>query len=237
LRLLSQPALRRRRSRPSLRRRRRRPSPHRPSPAPLEEELRREHEEKARVANELEELRRDADNGAKGVAEKVQLLEREVDKSKESERKMLESLIYQTKQLEQTKISLEEAKLEIATLRQANKGLEEAAATRRGGVEQRSVRDLMFGGAEEEIRVLRGEVRAAMQGEERSRKADDLSIALCNVTMEAKQVKALLSEVQAELEGAGRARVPRLCARVRGGGQPGAPGEHQARGVAARHPR
>ena len=114
---------------------------------------------------------------------------------------MLESLIYQTKQLEQAKISLEEAKLEIAALRQANKGLE--AAARRGGAEQRSVKDLMFGGADEEIRVLRGELRAAMQGEERSRKAaDDLSVALADVTMEAKQVKVWLSEAQAELEAA-----------------------------------
>ncbi|CAN6269981.1 unnamed protein product [Urochloa humidicola] len=118
---------------------------------------------------------------------------------------MLESLIYQTKQLEQAKISLEEAKLEIATLQQANKGLEAAAARRGGGfTEQRSVRDLMFGGAEEEIRVLRGELRAAAQGEERSRKAaDDLAVALSDVTMEAKQVKVWLSEAQAELEAAG----------------------------------
>ncbi|RCV33885.1 hypothetical protein SETIT_7G118600v2 [Setaria italica] len=175
--------------------------------AQLEEELRREREEKARALTELEQLRSDGEGAAKGVAEKVQLLEREVDKSKESERKMLESLIYQTKQLEQTKISLEEAKLEIATLRQANKGLEAsaaAAASRRCGVaEQRSVRDLMFGGADEEIRVLRGELRTAMQGEERSRKAaDDLSVALSDVTMEAKQVKVWLSEAQAELEAA-----------------------------------
>ncbi|XP_066345210.1 uncharacterized protein [Miscanthus floridulus] len=174
--------------------------------AQLEEELRREREEKARAVRELEDLRRDGEDGARAVAEKVQLLEREVDKSKESERKMLESLIYQTKQLEQTKISLEEAKLEIATLQQANKSLEAASARRAGGmgVEQRtSVRDLMFGGADEEIRVLRGELRAAMQGEERSRKAlDDLSVALSDVTMEAKQVKAWLAEAQAELEAA-----------------------------------
>jgi hypothetical protein len=171
--------------------------------AQLEEELRREREEKVRALRELEEARRDGESGAKGAAEKVQLLEREVDKSKESERKMLESLIYQTKQLEQAKISLEEAKLEIAALRQANKGLE-AAARRGGAAEQRSVRDLMFGGADEEIRVLRSELRTAMQGEERSRKAaDDLSVALSDVTMEAKQVKVWLSEAQAELEAAG----------------------------------
>ncbi|PWZ45347.1 hypothetical protein Zm00014a_033513 [Zea mays] len=151
--------------------------------AQLEEELRREREEKARAVRELEELRRE-DGAAKGVAEKVQLLEREVDKSKESERKMLESLIYQTKQLEQTKISLEEARLEIATLQQANKTLEFASA-RRGGAEQ---------------------------PRSRSRKAlDDVSVALADVTMEAKQVKAWLSEAQAEVE-AGSAEVGRLRA-------------------------
>ncbi|CAN6235203.1 unnamed protein product [Urochloa humidicola] len=178
--------------------------------AQLEEELRREREDKARALAELERLRSDGESAAMGAAEKVQLLEREAGKSKESERKMLESLIYQTKQLEQAKISLEEAKLEIATLQQANKGLESAAAAgaRRGGgggfAEQRSVRDLMFGGADEEIRVLRGELRAAAQGEERSRKAaDDLAVALSDVTMEAKQVKVWLSEAQAELEAAG----------------------------------
>jgi hypothetical protein len=61
---------------------------------------------------ELEELRKDD-------MEKLHLLQREDDKSKESERNMLETLIYQTKQLEQTKKSLEEVKLEIATLRRA----------------------------------------------------------------------------------------------------------------------
>lgn len=168
----------------------------------LEEKLRREREEKARAVRELDELRRDGKKDAGGAAEKVQLLEREVERAKESERKMLESLIYQTKQLEQTKISLEEAKLEITTLQQSNRSLE-AAANRRGVVQQRSVKDLMFGGADEEIRVLRSELRTAMQGEEKSRKAlDDLSVALSDVTMEAKQVKLWLSEAQAELEAA-----------------------------------
>ncbi|KAF8714909.1 hypothetical protein HU200_027445 [Digitaria exilis] len=200
----------------------------------LEEELRREREEKAKATRELEEVRRDGESAAKAVAEKVQLLEREVDKSKESERKMLESLIYQTKQLEQTKISLEEAKLEIAALRQANKGLESAAARRGGGgggvQEQRSVRDLMFGGADEEIRVLRGELRTATQAEERSRKAaDDLSVALSDVTMEAKQVKLWLSEAQAELESA-NAEAERLRAAL-------AAAESRLRAVSGEHER
>uniref|UniRef100_A0A0D9W5N6 WEB family protein n=1 Tax=Leersia perrieri TaxID=77586 RepID=A0A0D9W5N6_9ORYZ len=169
--------------------------------AEMADELKKEREEKTR---ELEEVRRDCE---KDAAEKVQFLQREVEKAKESERKMLESLIYQTKQLEQTKISLEEAKLEITNLQQANASLEVAAAavSRRGGVEQRTVKDLVFGGGGDEdiIRSLRCELRTAMQGEEKSRKAlDDLSVALSDVTMEAKQVKMWLSEAQAEAESA-----------------------------------
>jgi hypothetical protein len=72
-------------------------------------------------------------------------------------------------------MSLEEAKLEMATLlQQASKSL--ASARRDGVLEQRSVRDLMFGGTGEEIMVLRAELLAAVQREERSRKTlDDLS--------------------------------------------------------------
>lgn len=171
-----------------------------PSPPP---DRRRDGAMRQKVSEMEEELRKEKD-----AAEKVQLLQREVEKAKESERKMLESLIYQTKQLEQTKISLEEAKLEITTLQQANASLEASAAaavvSRRGSaVEQRSVKDLVFGGGDDEIRALRCELRTAMQGEEKSRKAlDDLSVALSDVTMEAKQVKMWLSEAQAELEAA-----------------------------------
>ncbi|EEC77373.1 hypothetical protein OsI_16103 [Oryza sativa Indica Group] len=76
-----------------------------PSPPP---DRRRDGAMRQKVSEMEEELRKEKD-----AAEKVQLLQREVEKAKESERKMLESLIYQTKQLEQTKISLEEAKLEM----------------------------------------------------------------------------------------------------------------------------
>ena len=93
-------------------------------------------------------------------------------------------------------MSLEEAKLEMATLllqQQASKSL---ASARRGGVlEQRSVRDLMFVGAGEEIMVLRAELRAVVQGEERRHKAlDNISAVLSDVTADARQVKAWLSE-------------------------------------------
>ena len=119
---------------------------------------------------------------------------------------MLESLAHQTKQLEQAKIALEEAKLEVAALRQGT-----AAASQ----PQWSVMDLMFGGVDEEINGLRARLRAAVFAEDRSRKeADDLAAALSAVTAEAKQVKAWLSDAQAELERA-NAEVARLEALLR----------------------
>lgn len=123
-----------------------------------------------------------------------ELMEREVAAAKETETKMLESLIQQTKELEQAKIALAEAKLEVATLRTGPGPGPVAQA-------QWSVMDLMFGGVDEEINGLRGKLRAATQAEERSRKeAEDLTASLSAVTMEAKQVKAWLSDAQADLE-------------------------------------
>lgn len=49
---------------------------------------------------------------------RIRELEEELRNGKESERKTFESLVASTKQLEQTKISLEEAKLEIGSLRE-----------------------------------------------------------------------------------------------------------------------
>jgi hypothetical protein len=72
------------------------------------------------------------------------------------------SLIYQIKQLEQTEISLEEAKLELVLLQQANKSLK--ASTCRSGVfveQQRSVKDLVFGGADKEM-VLCSDLHVAV---------------------------------------------------------------------------
>ncbi|XP_037464189.1 paramyosin-like [Triticum dicoccoides] len=144
------------------------------------------------MATELE--KQDGEGETSSPSARVRLLEREVAVAKQTEAKMLESLIHRTKELEQAKIALEEAKLEAATLRQGAA----AAAPAQG---QWSVMDLMFGGVDEEINGLRGSLRSALIAEERSRTAgDDLAAALSVVTMEAKQVKAWLSDAQAELE-------------------------------------
>ncbi|TVU29587.1 hypothetical protein EJB05_21161, partial [Eragrostis curvula] len=155
---------------------------------------------------ETTEPRSDGDAAAKreeapAADERVRILEREVAMSKHTEMKMLESLIHQTKELEQAKIALEEAKLELATLLQQQGDRAGAGAAEPAAQTQWSVMDLMFGGVDEEINGLRAKLRAAALAEERSRKAaDDLTAALSAVTMEAKQVKAWLSDAQAEAE-------------------------------------
>ncbi|KAB1200553.1 hypothetical protein CJ030_MR0G006957 [Morella rubra] len=55
---------------------------------------------------------------------RIQELEAEVKKGKESDTKTFDSLVAQTKQLEQTKILLEESKLEISSLRETVKHFE-----------------------------------------------------------------------------------------------------------------
>ena len=127
----------------------------------------------------------------------MRLLEREAASAKQREMmKMLESLVQQTKELEQAKIDLEEARLEATATGPA-------AQTQTQTQQQWSVMDLMFGGVDEEINGLRARLRASAQAEERSRKAaDELTAALSAVSMEAKQVKAWLCDAREELEAA-----------------------------------
>ncbi|KAJ4794125.1 Myosin heavy chain-related protein [Rhynchospora pubera] len=147
----------------------------------LQEELKREREEKTKANEELAETKKKLSLSLstppppislKDSMDQVEIWEREIERAKESERNMLESLIFQTKQLEQAKISVEEAKLEI-----------------------RSLKD-----REEEVETLKLRVRSAVESEEKSKKAiDDLATALNDVSEEAKQVKTWLSETESEL--------------------------------------
>lgn len=150
-----------------------------------------------------------SDGAAAANKERVRLLEREAASAKQREMKMLESLVQQTKELEQAKIALEEARLEVAALRHQQQQGESAAAAAAAEPaaqpqqQQWSVMDLMFGGVDEEINGLRARLRASAQAEERSRKAaDELTAALSAVTMEAKQVKAWLIDARDEAEAA-----------------------------------
>lgn len=141
---------------------------------------------------------------------KVEVLEKEVQKAKESERKMLESLVLQTKLLEQIKISLEEAKLENRSLRESDKSLEKGKYF--GSQSLRHFEKHLFGsdvlrsgsgsGSEEaEIRTLRNELRLSTEAEDKSKIAmDGLASALKEVTAEANQVKEKLKVTVSELE-------------------------------------
>ncbi|KAJ6791891.1 putative WEB family protein, chloroplastic isoform X1 [Iris pallida] len=173
----------------------------------LQEELRKAKEEKSRVLEDLEELKRNKTMPSASVN-----LEKEVEKAKGSERKMLESLIEQTKQFEQTKMSLEEAKLEIRSLQESIKNLEGSKNCNggKGLAKSQSDRDLAklqdpfdldVIRVKQEIGMVTKELRLATAAEEKSKKAmDGLALALKEVSTEANQAKERLSTSLTELE-------------------------------------
>ncbi|KAL6661252.1 hypothetical protein ACP70R_000636 [Stipagrostis hirtigluma subsp. patula] len=187
----------------------------------LQEELRKEKEEKARALDEIEELKKSMNkkkmlkrNGGEDqldLADRVQQLEGELEAARDSEKGILASLETQTKQLEQTKLCLEEAKLKIASLQDSNKSLETLTVApsnpsrisvnsfRRRGMMSFSFADP----GEVEVLSLQRELRLAVESEEKCKKAmDDLAIALKEQSTEAREAKTKLSLVQAELNNA-----------------------------------
>lgn len=174
----------------------------------LREELNKEKEEKSRAIEELTDMKRNVASQRNGGENKlkIEVLEKEVQKAKESERKLLESLVSQTKLLEQTKISLEEAKLENRSLRQSNRSLE--SSVNLGSRSSRKSEKHLLGNdplpmihAEEEMTVLKNELKLATEAEEKSKIAmDGLAIALKEVTTENNHLKRTLSVAQSELE-------------------------------------
>ncbi|WOL08729.1 hypothetical protein Cni_G17482 [Canna indica] len=171
----------------------------------LQEELNKEKEEKSRAMEELTNLKKviSSQKITGGIKGKIEALEKEVQKAKESERKMLESLVTQTKLLEQTKISLEESKLENKSLRESNKSLE--SSKRFGSRSSRNLEKYLSGidsvPADEDIRTLKNELRLSTEAEEKSKIAmDGLAAVLKEVTMEANRAKATLTVTQSELE-------------------------------------
>ena len=183
----------------------------------LQEELRKEREEKARALDEIEELRKTntnrnkklKSNGAEGqvdLADRLQQLEGELEAARDSEKKMLLSLEAQTKQLEQTKVSLEEAKLEIASLRDSSKSLEAFNPGKQPvkNLRRRGVMSFSFADpGEVETWSLQRELKLAVESEEKCKKAmDDLAIALKEQSTEAREAKGKLLLAQSELNNA-----------------------------------
>ncbi|XP_062149637.1 WEB family protein At4g27595, chloroplastic [Alnus glutinosa] len=121
---------------------------------------------------------------------RIQELEEEIKKGEELNSKTFDSLVVQTKQLEQTKILLEEAKLEIASLHERMKKLE---GEKMDSLKVKTLR--------EEMEMLKNELKLVTEAEENGKKAmDDLALALKEVATEASQAKEKLSVSQAELD-------------------------------------
>ncbi|OEL25439.1 hypothetical protein BAE44_0013539 [Dichanthelium oligosanthes] len=105
---------------------------------------------------------------------------------------MLDSLALQTKQLELTKISLEEAKLEIASQRETVRRLE-------GG--RTPVSTPRSRHVDRDTQRVHGELRVALAAEEKSKKAmEEFVMALKEVNAELHTTKQQLSRAQHEAE-------------------------------------
>ncbi|KAI0499116.1 hypothetical protein KFK09_020017 [Dendrobium nobile] len=158
----------------------------------LYEELRRAKDERCRALEELAELKK-MDGDFKDTIRPRELQDL---KAQDSERKMLELMIFQTKLLEQTNISFEEAKLEIKNLKEIIRKIERSARS-----ESKKVGAFDSANTQEEMMKLRKELRLALEAEDKSKKAmDDFAIALKEVSTDANQAKAQLADRQAELD-------------------------------------
>jgi DNA repair exonuclease SbcCD ATPase subunit len=185
----------------------------------LKEDLTREKQEKMRALDEVEDLKKNKSRTKKlksngnedqlDLVDRLQQLEGELDAARDSERKLLVSLETQTKQLEQTKVSLEEAKLEITSLQDSKKSLETLTAVSSNPstepakkFRRRGMLSFSFANpGEVETWSLQRELKLALESEEKCKKAmDDLAIALKEQTTEAREANAKLSLVQDELD-------------------------------------
>ncbi|GAU36328.1 hypothetical protein TSUD_321670 [Trifolium subterraneum] len=155
---------------------------------------------------------------------KLQESEVELEKRKESEANLFDTLVMQTKQLEHNTILLEESRHEIVNLEEKLKALQLSAnqSNKTNGLEDMKVNEkelpkikvhetqegleegklyLKAENLVEELNLLKSELQLATQAEENSKKAmDDLAFALKEVATEANQVKAKLTLSQVELE-------------------------------------
>ncbi|KAK3123710.1 hypothetical protein QOZ80_8AG0634860 [Eleusine coracana subsp. coracana] len=185
----------------------------------LQEELMREKQEKMRALDEVEDLKKEKSRTKKlksnegedqlDLADRLQQLEGELDVARDSERKLLLSLEIQTKQLEQTKVSLEEAKLEMTSLQDSKKSLGAFTALSSNpsrepttNFRRRGMMSFSFANPSEvETLSLQRELKLAVESEEKCKKAmDDLAIALKEQTTEAREAKGKLLLVQVELD-------------------------------------
>lgn len=127
-------------------------------------------------------------------------LDLEIEKRKESEKKMFDSFTAQTKELQQTKMELIESKREIECLKMRLRNSESSSECE-SSTEEVSNDDKENHNLQDEIRILRNELKLATEAEENSTKAmDDLAFALKEVATESNQIKQNLASKEEELD-------------------------------------
>lgn len=181
----------------------------------LEAELGRmrqgEADKDASLGRLMKELR-DARERDAATKKRLQELEAELDRKRKSESSM-------ARQLDSAMFELEESKIEIASLHEKIDGLEDLCnQISQGGSGDEEIRSLKAKLAKaqesekralakaeslaDEMEVLKGEWKFAMEGEDKSSKAmEDLAMALKEVATESNQVKMQLSDKEEEIEG------------------------------------
>ncbi|CAN6290399.1 unnamed protein product [Urochloa humidicola] len=175
----------------------------------LRGELRKVRDERDRAHRVLEVTDEWKALGSATDRTTIEALEAELRASRESEKRMLDSLALQTKQLELTKISIEEAKLELASHQQEAAA---ASAARRSLESPRtpSASTPRSRGGDRDLQRVHGELRVALAAEEKSKKAmEEFVMALKEVNAELHTAKQQLARAQHEAE-AGRLEADRL---------------------------
>lgn len=174
--------------------------------------------------NHIKSSETDAINLLSEGMKRIQEMEMEIDKGKEEKAKVMDSLAAQTKQLEQTKILLEDSRLEIKFLRE-NMKRQENWSDRSGHDSSRQIVEdlkaelqwvkedlarsredekdatLKVKNVLEENNRLKNELKSAMRAEENNKKAmDDLALALKEVAIQSNDVKEKMYSTEQQLE-------------------------------------
>ncbi|XP_039042667.1 centromere-associated protein E-like [Hibiscus syriacus] len=149
--------------------------------------------------------------------ESIESLKKELEESKESERKLQDLLLVQTKELEKTKVSLEESRIEIKSLLEKHESSSEIASQGSTSDDHSPVESLEHElrvtksnlaktqekakSLAEEVMMWKNELRRTIEAEDNNKKAmDGLASALQEVIIESNQTKDKLSSTEEELK-------------------------------------
>ncbi|XP_025887682.1 putative WEB family protein At1g65010, chloroplastic isoform X2 [Solanum lycopersicum] len=135
---------------------------------------------------------------------RVQELEDELEKKKLSESKIFDAWLAKTRQFEEIKIELEESMLEIASLHEKIESFDTShtkiSTEKEIRNENEEIASSKVKALNDEMSLLKREMKLANEAEEKSREAlDDLALALKEVSYEASEAKDKLCATQQEL--------------------------------------